>query len=141
MSLTGFESKCGFNPGINGYDIYDLTKNNFQWHTNLIPFAQVFGSPSSVYTNFWVGTKFSRSFKDINLDIDYKRINNTGKYSNQRAKHTDLNFGLWKGNLNNRFNSFFNVIVNIHEEECRYCWRNCRINSTRGLPGSDADSQ
>lgn len=117
MPLTGYQRKCGFNPGINGYDIYDQTKNNFQWHTNIIPFAQVFGSPSSVYTNFWIGTKFSRNFKDINLDIDYKRINNTGKYSNQLAKHTDLNFGLWKGNLSSRFNSFFNVIVNIHEEE------------------------
>lgn len=117
MPLTGFVSKCGFNPGINGYDIYNFSKNNFQWHTNQVPFAQVFGSPSSIYTNFWVATKFSRNFKDINLDIDYKRINNTGKYSNQLAKHTDLNFGLWKGNLNNRFNSFFNIIVNIHEEE------------------------
>ncbi|MGE5356289.1 MAG: putative porin [Deltaproteobacteria bacterium] len=117
MPLSGFISKCGFNIGINAYDIYDVTKNEFKWHINSIPFAKVFVSPSSTYTNFWVGTIFSRNFKDVNLNIDYSRINNTGKYKDQEAKHTDLNFGIWKGGIGKKFNAFFNIIVNIHEEQ------------------------
>ena len=117
VPISGYLSKCGFNTGINGYDIYDKSKNDFKWHVNRTPFAQVFGSPSSIYSNFWVGTKFSRNFKDINLDIDYDRLNTTGKYANQLTKHTNLNFGLWKGGLNKRFNTYFNIIVNIHQEE------------------------
>lgn len=117
MPLTGYTSLCGFDIGVHGYDYLDKNINDFQWHINKVPFSQVFASPSSKYENFWVGAKFSRNFKDINLNIDYFRINNEGKYSDQNIKHTGLNFGIWKGNVNSTFNTFFNVNVNIHQEE------------------------
>lgn len=117
MPLTGYSLQCGFDIGIHGYDYLDKNINDFQWHINKVPFSQVFASPSSKYENFWVGAKFSRNFKDVNLNIDYYRINNEGKYSDQNTKHTGLNLGIWKGNSNSKFNTFFNVIVNIHNEE------------------------
>lgn len=117
MPLTGYTSHCGFDIGVHGYDYLDKNKDYFQWHINKVPFSQVFASPSSKYENFWVGAKFSRNFKDINLNIDYYRINNQGKYLDQNTKHTGLNFGIWKGNTNSKFNTFINVTVNIHDEE------------------------
>jgi len=113
--LTGFDQMPGFNSGLNRYSLYDV-KNTY-YHINQVPFASLHFSPGSDVTEFGTSAIFSRNFKDVSVDIDYSRINNKGKYQGQVNKHTDLNFGLWKGSLNDKFNTFFNIIVDVHEEE------------------------
>ena len=117
MQMPGHERTQGMDPGIHIYDLYDRGKEDFQWNISNYPFTQIFGTPSSTYENFLVGAKFFRNFKDVNFGIDYNRINNKGNYNNQDTKQTYLNLGIWKGNFNTKWNTFFNFLVNVHEEE------------------------
>lgn len=117
MPITGYEFKPGFDLGYHQYDFYKKNIDSYHWHISNAPFSSLFFSPGSDVNEFWTKAKFSKNYKDLNLDIDYNRINNTGKYSGQSNKHTDLNLGIWQGGHNSKFNTFVNLIVAVHEEE------------------------
>ncbi|MEZ4907399.1 MAG: putative porin [Saprospiraceae bacterium] len=116
IPITGSENSPGFDPGIHIYDIYKFKPEDFKWQIAKYPFTQLYASPSSTYEDFTVAAKFFRNFQDLNFGIDYSRINNSGDYNNQDTKHTALNLGIWKGNMNSKFNTFINFLVNVHEE-------------------------
>ncbi len=112
--LVGFEYKTGFKLGLDQYDLYNIDTKYF--HISNVPLTTLYFSPGSEPSEFTTRAKFSKNFKDISLNINYARINNIGKYKEQNNKHTNLDVGLWKGDLNNRFNTFFNFIVSVNEE-------------------------
>lgn len=117
MPITGYKFKPGFDLGYHQYDFYKKNIDSYHWHVNNAPFSSLFFSPGSNVNEFWTQAKFSKNYKDATLDIDYNRINNIGKYMGQSNKHTDLNMGIWLGGYDSKFNTFLNLIAEVHEEE------------------------
>lgn len=112
--LVGFGYKTGFKLGLNQHKLYNIDTKCF--HIGNVPLTTLYFSPGSEPSEFTTKAKFSKNFKDVSLNINYARINNIGKYKDQDNKHTNLDVGLWKGDLKSRFNTFFNFTVSVHEE-------------------------
>ena len=112
--LAGFGYNTGFKLGLNQYDLYNIDTRYF--HISNVPLTTLYFSPGSEPSEFTTRARFSKNFKDVSLNINYARINNIGKYKDQNNKHTNLDVGLWKGNLESRFNTFFNFMVSVNEE-------------------------
>ena len=117
MPLTGYMPVTGFNTGYRQYELYEKNMNTFKWYRCNIPFASLFFSPGADVQQFWTTALFTREFKDVSLEIDYSRMMNEGKYKYQGIKHTALNLGFRQTDLNRRFLTFFNFIVNVHQEQ------------------------
>lgn len=115
MPIGGYEFENGFKTGLNQYKPY-LKKDNYYHISNAASTALYYSNGADV-KEFTTSAKFSKNFKDVTLDIDYARVNNKGKYNGQENKHTDLNVGIWKGDLANKYNTFFNFSVGVHEEQ------------------------
>lgn len=107
----------GFDFGYHQYDLYDKNMNNFKWYNTNVPFASLFFSPGSDVNEFWTQAKFAKDFKDVSVNIDYSRLINSGVYKGQKIKHSDLNVGFRRGSTDSKYNTFFNFITNIHQEE------------------------
>ncbi len=117
MELGEINIQPGFDFGYHQYDLYDKNMNNFKWYNTNVPFASLFFSPGSEVDEFWTQAKFAKDFKDVSVNIDYSRMVNAGKYQGQNIKHSDLNVGFRKGSKDSKYNTFFNFISNIHQEE------------------------
>ena len=107
----------GFDLGYHVYDLYEKKIKGFKWYRSNLPFATLFFSPGSNVNEFWTKAKFAKDFKDVSIDLDYSRVVNAGKYTGQNIKHSILNAGFWKSSGKSRFNTFFNFLANIHQEE------------------------
>jgi len=107
----------GFDLGYHQYDLYEKNMDVFKWYKSNVPFAALFFSPGSDVNEFWTQAKFTKEFKDISVDLDYSRVVNSGKYQGQNIKHSGLNAGFLKGTGERKFNTYFNFITNIHQEE------------------------
>ncbi len=107
----------GFNLGIHQYDLYKKKNEDFIFYKTNTPFASLFFSPGSNVQEFWTQAKFAKDFEDVNVALDYSRLISQGFYQGQNTKHSSLNFGVWKGDKESKFNTFFNFLVNIHQEE------------------------
>ncbi len=114
MPIDGYGYETGFKFGLNQYKIYNIEEKYF--HISNVPMTTLYFSPGSQPSEFTTRAKFSKNFKDVSLDINYARISNIGKYKNQINKHTNVDFGLWKGSLGSKFNTFVNIIARVHDE-------------------------
>ncbi len=116
MPIVGNSYTTGFKLGMDQYDLYNIENKYF--HISNVALTTLYFSPGALSTpnEFSTKAKFSKNFKDVALNINYARISNIGKYKSQDNKHTNLDFGLWKGSMNSRYNTFFNILVNVHEE-------------------------
>ncbi len=104
-------------PGFHQYDQYKLNRDDLKFYRHGLAFNDLFFSPVGGQENFIVKAKFSNNFKDnVNLSLDYERINQDGIYSAQNTKSTKLGAGIWKHNKKNNHHFFLTLIANNHNE-------------------------
>ena len=102
--------------GINAYDLYNFDARNPQFLVSNRMIMHSLFSQGSDQKNLQIETKFAHEFKpDIHFYLDYKRISNTGIYTNQKGKHTILGSGFWIDRR--RWDSFIHYTSNVNEEE------------------------
>ncbi len=114
-----FESKpyIGFNSGLNQYDLYNYTLEDFRFFENNVPLANVFFTPVGGQQNFVIRSDFSRDFDDnTSLSLNYRRIRQQGFYTNQLTKITNFGVSLRYKGANDRLTGFASIISNVNEE-------------------------
>ncbi len=103
--------------GFHQYDNYNLSQNDLKYYRLKSAYNNLFFSPINGQANFIVDAKFSRNFaNDVNLSLDFRRVNHTGDYRNQETKSTHLGLGFWKQNPEKNHNLFFSFLANINNE-------------------------
>jgi len=103
--------------GFHQYDNYKLAPEDLRYYKLTKAYNDLFFSPVAGQENFLVKAKFSTNFtNDLNLAIDYKRINQEGFYSSQNTKSTSFGMGLWKNNKEKNHQLFISLVANNHNE-------------------------
>ena len=104
-------------PGFHQYDLHKLKREDLKFFKIGSPYNNLSFSPAGSQDNFKVGAEFSTNFQDnVNLSLDYERINQSGIYSEQNTKQTSLGIGVWKNNIANKHKIFFTFLANNHNE-------------------------
>lgn len=103
--------------GFHQYDNYKIHRNDLRFYKIGQPYNDLSFSPAGSQDNFTVGADYSMNFQnDINLTVDYKRINQDGLYSDQKTKQTAFAMGLWKNNPDKEHQCFITFLANNHNE-------------------------
>ena len=114
-----FESKpyIGFDSGLNQYDLYNYTLDDFRFFENNVPLTDVFFTPVGGQQNFVIRSDFSRNFSDnTSLSLNYRRIRQQGFYANQLTKTTNFGVSIRYKGINDRLTGFVSMISNVNEE-------------------------
>lgn len=105
----------GYDFGFHQFDLFRLDRQHFQQLDSEKAVANLFFSPGSIQTNFLIKAQFSRPFKnDVQLTIDYQRVLQTGFYTSQNTRSTNLGFSLRKSYPNR--DMIFTVVTNANNE-------------------------
>lgn len=108
--------RLGTNLGYNQYALYQINQSNFKFFENNRPLNDLFFSPLGGEKNFMTRALFARPFSnDVNLTLDYTRLNQEGFYRNQETKATHLGFGI--SYKKKRYQILANLFVNNNNEE------------------------
>lgn len=114
-----FESKpyIGFNTGLNQYDLYNYTLEDFRFFDNNVPLSDVFFTPVGGQQNFVIRSDFTRKFSDnTSLSLNYRRIRQEGFYANQLTKTTNFGASIRYKGFGDRLTGFVSMISNVNEE-------------------------
>ena len=114
-----FESKpyIGFDSGLNQYDLYNYTLEDFRFFDNNVPLSDVFFTPVGGQQNFVIRSDFTRNFSDnTSLSLNYRRIRQQGFYSNQLTKTTNFGASIRYKGFGDRLTGFVSMISNVNEE-------------------------
>ena len=107
----------GFNAGFNNYDLYQFARKDIRYYQlerayTDINFAQ---GASQEQTNF--KGKFSKNIApNVNLAIDYKRINDRGQYLNQQSRNTGFTVNTWYDSPSKRYRAFLSYTTNTIQQ-------------------------
>ena len=96
--------------GFHQYDYFNSTPDSFKYFQVQQPYSHAYFNTGSNKNNFSTGITFINSYKhDINLFIDFRRINQEGLYTGQKTKHSDFKTSLyWDNNRHELFFLYFN---------------------------------
>ena len=108
------ETRMSFNQ----YDLYHESVNDLRFYDLNTPYNNLFFSPVGGQSNFLVKAQFSRNFdNNLNISLDYKRINQEGFYTNQATKITSFGIGLWNHSDNHKRNTFIRFVATNNNEQ------------------------
>ena len=103
--------------GYHQYDIYRKGIFDFPIYAANRTFTDLYFSPSDGSENFIVGAKFARSFSDnVELSLDYNRINERGIYLNQNTKATQLGIAISRTGPAKKHKLIFSFAANNFNE-------------------------
>jgi hypothetical protein len=114
-----FEARpyIGFDTGLNQYDLYNYTLEDFRFFDGNIPFTDVFFTPVGGQQNFVIRSDFARNFSDnTSLSLNYRRIRQQGFYTNQLTKTTNFGMSVRYKGIKDRLTGFVSMISNVNEE-------------------------
>ena len=107
----------GFNVGLNQYDLYNYTLDDFRFFENNVPLSDVFFTPVGGQQNFVIRSDFTRNFSDnTSLSLNYRRIRQKGFYTNQLTKTTNFGASIRFKGFNDRYTGFISLVSNVNEE-------------------------
>ena len=105
-------------PGFHQYDLYKIKIKDFRFYELNRPYNDLYFSPVGGQRNFLVKAKFSRDFaNEVNLSLDFMRINQVGFYNDQNTKSTRFGVGLWKHNAEKGRHTLISFFANNHNEK------------------------
>lgn len=96
--------------GLHQYDFFNTTVDSFKYFQVQQPYSHAYFNTGSNKNNFSTGISFINSYKhDLNLYIDFRRINQEGLYTSQKTKHSDFKTSLyWDNNRHELFFLYYN---------------------------------
>ncbi len=107
----------GFDVGFHQFDVYKKNVTDLPFYNLDKAFSEAYYSQgnSKSLSNF--AAKLARNFaNNINISMDFFRINQAGQYQNQRTFNTAMNIGLWYHTANNRYTSFIIFSNNVTQQ-------------------------
>lgn|GEM_PF-1088689 len=107
-----YQREMGFEVGHRAYDLYKLNLDTLPYYESDVAYSDVMYAQGASQVETQTEANFGTQFKNQYISVNYRRINNTGPFNNQRAVHTALSMGYLyqtgKSTLNVKFGS--NVI-------------------------------
>ena len=108
----------GFDLGFHQFDLYKLRLEDLPFYRLKDAFTNAYFSQGPLQTDAYFKAQFSRNFgKTLNYTLDYKRLNNGGAYTHQRATNTAFGTGFWYKGPKGRYNSFVSYRTNAIVQE------------------------
>jgi len=108
----------GFDVGLHQFDLYNLQTEDLKFYKITQSFSRAYFSQGVDQENIYFKGELSRNISDnVNMNIDYKRLNNEGAYAHQKAEHSALQFGLWIKSKNEKYNAFISAGNNTNDVE------------------------
>jgi len=107
----------GFEAGFHNYDLYQFSRQDVRYYQLEKAYSDinVAQGPSQDQVN--VKGKFSKNISpNINLAIDYKRINDKGQYFNQQSKNTGFTVNSWYNSPSKRYLAFLSYTTNTIQQ-------------------------
>ncbi|MCB0643161.1 MAG: hypothetical protein KDC44_16045, partial [Phaeodactylibacter sp.] len=100
------------------FDLYRLDHSNFPFYRVEQTFSRAYFTQGTTQEDTYFKGQFSREFdNNINLTLDYSKINNQGDLLYQRATNIAFGLGLWYQSRGKRYQNFFTFISNSNEIE------------------------
>lgn len=88
--------RLGFDAGIHANDLYRVRPENLRFFRNTRSLSDVRYSRGLAQDDGEFAARFARTFTGgLNISLDFKNINQLGRYRYQRAKHNGLSVGGW----------------------------------------------
>lgn len=107
----------GFRSGIEGYDLYNYTPDNYRIYNVGKSFTDVSFSPLGGRESFIVRADFARRFDhDLHLSINFDRIAQQGSYAGQLTKASNFGVTLYY-TPKNKYRAYLTYISNAHNQE------------------------
>ena len=107
-----YQRHMGFEVGHRAYDLYKLDLDTLPYYESDVAYSDVMYAQGGSQVETQTEANFGTQFQNQYISVNYRRINNTGVFNNQRAVHTALSLGYLyqseKALLNVKFGS--NVI-------------------------------
>lgn len=109
----------GFEVGFHQFDLYKTEYEDFAFFRLRKAFTRLHFTQGKTQQDTYSQALFSRNFsKGINFTLDFKRINHTGQYKNQKAENTSLAFGFWYQSPGRQYDAFISYVSNgIFQQE------------------------
>jgi len=115
--LFEIPARRGFDVGEHAFDLYRLQPNDLRFYRNTRSFSEIFFSQGAKQEESMMSARFARTFEGgANFSLDYRSINNLGKYRYQRAKHNALTFGIWLP-VGKRYDGFLIFSKNVMRQQ------------------------
>lgn len=90
------QPQLGFSLGVNAFKLYTLHPQDLRFYRNRRSFSDAYFTQGKNNLETQVSARFARTFNGgANFSLEYRTINNLGKYNYQRDKHNALAAGLW----------------------------------------------
>ncbi len=108
----------GLDIGFHQYDIYKISYKDIPFYKVEKAFSDLFFTQGPTQLDTYFKGKFTRNFKNnLNLSVDFKRMNNDGQFKSQKAINTAFGIGLWFHHPNGKYDSFTSYTSNTNEVE------------------------
>ena len=111
-TVFSFDRAPGFRPGYNAMSSYRWGEEDLRFYRSNVAVSNVFASlgtsfansNTSLQQNAQLDAFFTRSFDNrVNASLDYRSINETGMYSRDQSKHTQLQLQVNQHSSSGRF--------------------------------------
>ena len=112
-------ARRGFDVGLNAYDVYQIRYDETRFFDVNKAYSNAYFSQAMVQTDLIFMATYAANFKKKsgNVSLDYRRISETGIYSNQFARHTNLRVNGWFQSKNKRYTGLWAWVQNVNDQE------------------------
>jgi hypothetical protein len=113
-----YSTELGFDMGLNHFNVYKLTANNFRYFNSYSPYTE-FHYVQGANSVQMFRAVFSRNITSWwNATVEYNGLTSDGIYYNQKNKHKSFGGNTWIKTKNSRYQVYFSAIKNtfdVHE--------------------------
>jgi len=93
QTYFSYEREMGFEAGHRAYDLYKLDLDILPYYESDVAYSDVMYAQGGSQVETQTEANFGTQFQNQYISVNYRRINNTGPFNNQRAVHTALSMG------------------------------------------------
>jgi hypothetical protein len=102
----------GFFTGLEQFELYRIRPSDLRFYQSRYPFTELFYTQAG-QANSTVQARFGHQFPGgLNLSVEYRLINQTGQYANQRARLENLCLGGRYESPDKRYVAYFGYVNN-----------------------------
>ena len=107
----------GFEAGFHNYDLYQFARKDIRYYQLEKAYTDINVAQGASQTQLNTKVTFSKNIApNINLAIDYKRINDEGQYLNQQSKNTGFTVNTWYHKPEKRYQAFLSYTTNTIQQ-------------------------
>ncbi len=108
----------GFDIGFRQFDLYQTKMDQLKFYRLQKAFTNAYYTQGSTQDDAYFKADFSRNFANgLNFSLNFKRINNTGAYTRQKARAGAFATGFWYRAPRGRYHAFITYLSNVIRQQ------------------------